>query len=75
MNSVKHIFLLIIAMVYFLPAGAQTEVTDSLQFRFHFKQGGASLDVHFRDNNTQLNSLTDSIQKIIGGGTVDGCCR
>ena len=67
MNIIKYILACIIA-VCFLPVCAQTQVADSLQFRFYFKQGGANLDVHFRDNESNFKSLTDSVSKIIGGG-------
>lgn len=47
-----------------LSATAQTEVTDTLLFKFSFKQGKSALDLLYRDNGKQMARLSDTLGKI-----------
>ena len=44
---------------------AQTQVADSVMFRFHFRQGKSQLDLAYRDNRHQLDVLADTLRGII----------
>lgn len=43
---------------------AQQEVTDTLQFRFYFKQGKAVVDPSYCNNGARLSAFVDSIRRI-----------
>lgn len=59
-------FILFIALnlSVIIPAAAQTEVTDTLLYKFSFKQGGSALDLSYRDNGRQMQLLSDTLEKI-----------
>ena len=47
-----------------LSTTAQTEVTDTLLYKFSFRQDKSALDLLYSDNGKQMNRLSDTLGKI-----------